>query len=42
MYVGMDSESGELLAIYEWSFQLTKKMDTRRVKQVIRYHSRSG
>ena len=34
VYAGMDLESGDLLAIYEWSFQPTKKTDSRRVKQV--------
>lgn len=34
VYVGMDLDSGDLLAVYEWSFQSTKKIDSRRIKQV--------
>ncbi len=34
VYVGMEIDSGDLLALYEWSFQSKKKLDSRRTKQV--------
>ena len=34
MFVGMDTDSGDLLAVYKWTFQSAKKLDSRRIKQV--------